>query len=99
MEWVRRLWRGDAPLSRAFWEYAIGYGTLAHVATTGLAYGTYVAGIPLWLAAVVFFIAAPYTLLVAVGVWRSAGRYQGPAKWALAARVGVLAWAVAATLL
>jgi hypothetical protein len=98
-DWIVRLWRGEVGLGRAFWEYTIGYGTLAHTAATGLAYGLYVAGAPLWVAAVIYFVAAPYTVLVTVGVWRSAERYQGPEQWAIAARIAVAAWAVAATVL
>ena len=93
------MWRGEIGLARAFWEYAIVAGTLAHLVTTGLAYGAFVAGAPLWLAAVVFFLAAPYTILVTVGVWRSAERYRGPAKWAHAARIGVVVWAIASLVL
>jgi len=47
----------------------------------------------------IFFLAAPYTFLVTVGVWRSADRYQGPLKWAHAARIAVVVWAIAALVL
>lgn len=97
--WIGRLWRGDVGLASAFWEYTIVLGTFAHVVTTGLAYGAFVAGAPLWIAAVVFLLAAPYTLLVTVGVWRSAERYRGPAHWAHAARIAVLVWAIASIVL
>jgi hypothetical protein len=98
-DWIGRMWRGEIRLARAFWEYAIVVGTFAHLVTTGLAYGAFVAGAPLWLAAVIFFLAAPYTVLVTVGVWRSAERYRGPAKWAHAARIGVVVWAIASSVL
>ena len=61
-DWIGRLWRGEIGLARAFWEYAIVFGTLIHLVTTGVAYGAFVAGAPLWLAAVIFFLAAPYTV-------------------------------------
>ncbi len=98
-DWIGRLWRGEVGLARAFWEYALMWGTFANLTTTARAYGAYVAGAPLWLAAAVFFLAAPYTLLATVGVWRSAGRYRGPAHWANAARIAVLFWAVGVTVL
>jgi len=75
------------------------WGTFIAMVTTALAYGAFVAGAPLWLAAVIFFLAAPYTMLVTVGVWRSADRYRGPPKWAHAARIAVLIWALAAIIL
>ena len=96
---IVRLWQGEIGLARAFWEYAIVFGTFAHVLTTALAYGAYVAGAPLWVAAAMFFLAAPYTLLATVGVWRSAERYRGPAKWAHAARIAVVVWAIASIVL
>jgi hypothetical protein len=97
--WTGRLWRGELPLVQAFWEYAIGYGTLLHIAMTGIAYGAYVAGAPLWAAAVLYLLPAPYALLVTVGVWRSAGSYRGPQHWAQAARASVVVWAILATVL
>ena len=98
-DWIGRLWRGEIGLASAFWEYTIVFGTFAHVVTTGLAYGAYVLGAPLWMAIVTFFLAAPYTFLVTVGVWRSAERYPGPPKWAHAARLAVVIWAIASVVL
>ena len=98
-DWIGRLWRGEVGLARAFWEYALAWGTFANLTTTGLAYGAYAAGAPLWLSAAMFFLAAPYTLLATVGVWRSAERYRGPAHWAHAARIAVLVWGVGVTVL
>jgi hypothetical protein len=46
----------------------------------------------------VFLLPAPYTLTAAVGVWRSAGRYRGPAGRASLARTAVV-WAVVVTLI
>ncbi len=98
-DWIGRLWRGEIGLVSAFWEGAVVYGTFIHVVLTGLAYGAFVAGAPFWIAVLLFFAGAPYTLLVTVGVWRSADRYRGPAKWAHAARIGVVIWAIVATVL
>jgi hypothetical protein len=98
-DWIGRLWRGEVGLASAFWEYAIIFGTLAQAMTTGLAYGAFVAGVPFVLAVLMFFVAVPYTLLVTVGVWRSADRYQGPVHWAHLARIAVVIWAIAATVL
>ena len=98
-EWICRFWHGEVALARAYCEYTLGWGTLAHLVTTGMAYGLHVVGASLWLAAVMFFLASPYTALATVGVWRSADRYNGSLHWAHAARIGVLLWAIAATLL
>jgi heme/copper-type cytochrome/quinol oxidase subunit 2 len=98
-DWIGRLWRGEVGLASAFWEYAVVFGTFANVVMTASAYGAFVAGAPFWLAVLIFFLAAPYTFLVTVGVWRSADRYQGPPKWAHAARIAVVVWAIAALVL
>jgi len=98
-DWIGRLWRGEVRLASAFWEYTVVFGTFANVVMTAVAYGAFVAGLPFWLAVLIFFLAAPYTFLVTVGVWRSADRYQGPLKWAHAARIAVVVWAIAALVL
>jgi hypothetical protein len=94
-----QLWRGDVTLKRAFWDYAIIYGSLLNLATTLAALGAFAAGWPLALAAVIFLSPLPYNLLAVFGVWRSAERYSGPAIWAHLARIVVVVWAIAATTL
>ena len=95
---VLRLWRGDLPLPRAFWDHAIIYGSLANLVTTIAALGVLAANGPGLLALAVFLLPAPYNLMAAVGVWRSAARYRGPTIWANAARIAVIIWALIATL-
>jgi hypothetical protein len=97
--WVIRLWNGDLGLARSFWEFGVAYGTLIHLAFTGLAFGAYVLEMPIWLAVLLFILPLPYAILIVVAVWRSAARYQGPERWAQAARIGILAWAVLVTVL
>jgi hypothetical protein len=98
-KWVTRLWQGEIGLASSFWEFGILYGTLVHLISTGVAFGAFVLGTPAWLAVTLFFLPAPYTVLVVVGVWRSAERYRGPAKRAHGARIGIVIWAVLATVL
>lgn len=93
-----RLWRGELTLKRAFWEFAIVYGSIANLAATIAAFAVLAAGGPAALAIVIFLLPAPYNLAAAVGVWRSAATYAGPAIWANAARAAVLVWAIVATL-
>ncbi len=86
------------PLGRAFWLYAIVYGTLANLVATLLALATVSSGLPAWLAVAVFLLPLPYNVTAAVGTWRSAGRYSGNPLWATAARVAVVVWVITATL-
>lgn len=51
---------------------------------------------PIWLVVVVNAVPIPYNVLVLVGVWRSAARWQGEAVWALLARLVIAVWFVAA---
>lgn len=73
-----RLWRGDLPLNRAFWLYAVIGGVLVNLVTSFL--------FMLFMSvdntfAAVFFgygVSLPYNLLALVGVWRAAARSPGP---------------------
>ena len=97
--WISRLWKGEIGLGRSFWEFGVGYGTLIHLVSTGLAFAMIAADLPAWLAVTVFFLPAPYTILIVVAVWRSAERYQGPSEHVPLARIGVVIWALLATAL
>ena len=96
---IVRLWRGDVPLRRAFWEYAVVYGLLVNVAATAVALICHAGGAPFAVSAVLFLLPVPYYVLVTVAVWRSAGRYAGLQLWADLARAGVTVWAVGVILI
>ena len=91
------LWHGNFPLRRAFWEFAVGYGTVLNLVTTIAAFAAFASDLPDWAGLALFFLPAPYNLLMIVTVWRSASRYAGPAIWATLARALIVAWAAAAT--
>jgi hypothetical protein len=95
---VLRLWRGEVAMARVFWEYAIAFGTLLNLITTGLAFAAYLTTGSALLTVVIFFLPLPYNVLIVVAVWRSANRYHGRPVWATLARIGVVAWAMIATL-
>jgi hypothetical protein len=80
---LRRLWGGLLPLGTAFWWFAIVWGTALNLAAV--------------LAVAVAALPIPYNLLVLVGVWRSAGAYEGPRLLADLARIVSLVWALAAS--
>jgi len=90
---VARLWRGEIDLPRAFWEYAILYGTLANTVTTVGTFAALAAGLPGAAALAIHLAPVPYNVFMAVAVWRSAGNYRGAPEWALLARIGVVVWA------
>ncbi len=87
---LRALWLGELPLSDAFWTWAVTIGLLVNV-TTSVLFLTMIAYDRPWAALLCgYALSVPYNLLVTVGVWRSAGRYQGPASHADLARLGTL---------
>lgn len=87
MSELRSLWRGELPLSQAFWGWAVLGGLLVNLATT---FGFYLLVmrdelIPALL--VGYGLSLPYNFLVFVGVWRSANAYQGEKMWADLAKI------------
>ena len=92
---IVELWRGEIPLVRTFWQWAILGGFLANAAATVAALTAVAAGALDLLAAALFFAPIPYDMLMVVGVWRSAARYNGNPANAQSARVAVLVWATA----
>lgn len=92
------LWNGQLSLGRAFWLYAMLYGTVANLLTTIVSLAMLSSGTPAPIAALTHFLPLPYNIVAGTGVWRSAGRYPGNPLWATLARIAVLIWAVAATL-
>ena len=94
---IADLWSGRTSLPRAFWEYAICYGSLLNLITTFASLAILAAGAAGLTVIAIHFLALPYNLLAVIGVWRSAERYQGPAIWGYLSRVGVIVWALIAT--
>lgn len=96
---VRRLWTGEVPLVRAFWDYGIIGGTALNALTTVSAMAL-LASEGLEAAALALFaLPIPYNLLVVVAVWRSAKAYGGRPIWANTARIAIVLWALAASTL
>jgi hypothetical protein len=93
------LWHGHIPMSRVFWLYAVCYGTLLNLLTTIASYALVAGKYPGWLAVAVFFLPAPYNLLMVASVWKSAPRYQGSHYWPTLARALIIVWAMAATMI
>lgn len=91
------LWNGRVPLARAFWEYAVIYGTTANLVVT---FFSLLAVTQDWhaLGIAIFMLPIPYNLLMIVAVWRSAAHFQGAAVWSVLARALIIVWAALASL-
>ncbi|MGH6735922.1 MAG: hypothetical protein ACRECX_07555 [Methyloceanibacter sp.] len=91
------LWSGEIPLSQAFWEYAVVYGTIVNIVATAAAIAAVAAGLPDAVGIGLFLIPIPYILTAVVGVVRSANRYSGPPMWAGLAKIAVVVWGAVMT--
>jgi hypothetical protein len=104
MNWLRRLWRGEIPLRRAFWIFAvlisIGLNLTKRVLSM-VALGVLVlfafspspdaAMKGAWFGiTVMILLVYAYQLIACVGVWRSAGQYPGNRVYAILAKVAVV---------
>jgi hypothetical protein len=96
---MRDLWAGRLPLGVAFWTWALFRGTLVNAAATVAALAVLAAGGPGAVAAAIFFLPLPYTILATVGTLRSARHDEGPRDRVFAIEVAVVLWAVAMVLL
>lgn len=79
MNRIASLWRGEEPLARVFWEYAIAWGTLLNLLCTGAALVVFIKSGPDWLGLLLHFAAIPYNALMIVSIWRAAAREDGTA--------------------
>ena len=86
MTHVYRLWHGEIPLPDAFWTWAVTGGLLVNIASSGLFLFLVMMDRPIAALIVGYAPSIPYNVLVTVGVWRSAGRYEGERRWADLAR-------------
>lgn len=87
MKRLRSLWLGDVPLTDAFWNWAVMGGLAVNASTTLLFLVLLSNGQTAAAMVVGYAFSVPYNILVAVGVWRSAARYEGPRRLADLARI------------
>lgn len=93
-QWVANLWLGRVPLARAFWGYAIVGGLIINLYATLLELAVVASGGPPALAAALHLAPIPWIVLVAVGVWRSAGHLSVDAANRALARGATVAWSL-----
>lgn len=87
---LRTLWRGEVPLSDAFWTWAVTVGLFVNATTSVLFVIMIMQDWP-WVALLLGYGGSlPYNAVALVGVWRSASHYGGPAVHADLARAATL---------
>ena len=99
MQTIVEFWRGRLPLGRAFWLWGILGGGIVSLFSTLLALALLAAEAPAWLAMLVFAAHIPWNLVLLVGVWRSTERGGVSHEIAYGARLIILTWVVALSLL
>jgi hypothetical protein len=87
------MWRGELPLSRVFWEYTIGWGTIVNLIGAGAALIVFMKDGPLWLGLLLHFAAVPMNAVLVTSVWRAAER-ESRSKLANFARPASVIWFV-----
>ena len=90
MKQLGRLWRGELPLENAFWNWAVLGGLIVNVASSVLFLFLIMAELLIAAFLVGYGLSLPYNIIATVGVWRSAGRYEGERRWADIARMVTL---------
>jgi hypothetical protein len=91
---VLRLWAGDVPLGQAVWTYAVVYGLLINAVSSFLTFALFAKDAPAIFGLAALVAPIPYNVLVVIGVWRSADRYEGPSSEAEIARFATIAWMI-----
>jgi len=94
-----RLWRGELPLSEAFWTHAIICVAVANIVATAAALGLLAAGLHPAAAVAIYIAPFPYVVAAVVGVWRSADREAASPEIATLARWSASAWGMMMVLL
>lgn len=89
--WIAKLWRGELPVARVFWEYAANWGTLFNLAMTGAALVAFMNDFSAALGLLLHFSTLPYNGLMVLGVWRGAAQLDNPSSAGFF-RAGILLW-------
>ena len=87
MNSLYRLWRGELPLSDAFWNWAVFGGLAINVASSALFLFLIWVDRPISAFIAGYAPSLPYNVIVTIGVWRSAELYVGDRRWAELARI------------
>lgn len=90
MQKLIALWRGELSLGDAFWNWAVLGGLMVNV-TTSIGFLVLLSMDQPWPALIAgYSFSVPYNVAAAVGVWRSAARYDPPHQHGEAARAAVV---------
>jgi hypothetical protein len=91
-KWISPIWSGKIPLVKMLWVYHLLGGLAILVVGSVLVIVTVQISHSLALLIVILgtVVVICYEIVTFVGVWRSAGKYDGPKKWAVIARIYIV---------
>ena len=87
MKHLIHLWKGELPLETAFWYWAVLGGLIVNITSSAAFLFLLVADRPIEALVAGYAFSVPYNVIATVGVWRSAGRYEGERSMAELARL------------
>lgn len=85
MDIIEEVWTGKAGLARTYWLYGVVAGF-----AWGVPFATVTPGSYLAMAVGALFVV--YFIVLNVGIWRAASRYEGPKVWGILAKAAVAAF-------
>jgi hypothetical protein len=88
--YFRSLWRGEFPLSRVFWFDMMAVGTVVNAVLFVATIALFAADTPIAVTLVAFLLHIPYSVILFVGVQRSAAR--APSLLSAVAQFAALIW-------
>jgi hypothetical protein len=93
VNYLRSLWRGQFPLSRAFWTEMLVVGTIVNLVAMIASVIIFVTGAPVAVGVAVHLIPLPFNLLLFFAVWQAASRESS--SWSFPAQALALVWFLA----
>lgn len=91
--YLRRLWCGEIPFSRVFWNDMLVVGTAVNIAALAAAMVMLSSNVPAAFGLMLHFLPVPYNLALAVGASRSAAIVEP--GWAWVAQALATLWFIA----
>lgn len=85
-----RLWRGELPLTDAFWTWAVSIGFVVNAGTSVACYILLMADRPVEALIVGYLLSIPFNIVVTVGVLRSSRREDADPALARVVRVTII---------
>ena len=85
----RKLLDGEFGLAKTYWLFVLIPGSIINLIANIVETTSNHESIPEWFLLISFFSYMAYWVVVAIGCWRAASKYQGPAIWPVLAKISI----------